>query len=137
MQQSFLTREDFLKIAIQILEILSEIHKQEIIHQNLTPHSIWIDSTTLQIKITDFSLSLFLSEGERMPECSDLLKGYLAYISPEQTGRMNRLLDYRTDFYSLGIIFYEILAQKLPFSTKDPLQLIHCHIAKNDIATSS
>src|SRR4028118_775436 len=63
----------------------------------------------------------------------NFLEGTLAYMSPEQTGRMNRVIDYRTDFYSLGVTFYEILAGQLPFPTTDPMELVHCHIAKQPV----
>jgi predicted ATPase/signal transduction histidine kinase len=138
LKQYLLTREitveEFLKIAIQISKILHEIHDREIIHKNLTPQSIWIEPTTGKVKITDFSLTSPLSEEDRVPNPLESFKEKLFYISPEQTGRMNRAIDYRTDFYSLGIVFYQMLAGSLPFQTTDPMQLIHCHIAKKPVS---
>ncbi|NJQ97814.1 MAG: protein kinase [Hydrococcus sp. CSU_1_8] len=122
--------EEFLKIAIQIVEILHEIHDCKIIHKNLTPQSIWIETVTGKVKITDFSLASYVSTAERVSRSLLLLKENLLYISPEQTGRMNRVIDYRSYFYSLGIIFYEMLAGFSPCQSEDPMRLIHCHLAK-------
>ncbi|MFM7792076.1 MAG: serine/threonine protein kinase, partial [Microcystis panniformis] len=83
-----------------------------------------------KLKIIDFGIATHLSQ-ETQTFCSPYqLEGTLAYIAPEQTGRMNRKLDYRSDFYSLGVTFYELLANKRPFETTDPMELVHCHIAK-------
>jgi predicted ATPase/signal transduction histidine kinase len=134
LQTHQLTIKDFLKIALQIVEIIQEIHHHEIIHKNLTPQSIWIDPATGQVKITDFSLASPFSQEDRVSGLLESFKENLAYLSPEQTGRMNRTIDYRTDFYSLGIIFYEMLARSLPFQTTDSLQIVHCHIAKKPVS---
>lgn len=121
---------DFLNIAIQLASTLGELHKNNIIHKDIKPSNIIINSKTLEIKLTDFRIASRLVK--QIPKISNpkLLEGTLAYMSPEQTGRMNRSLDYRTDFYSLGVTFYEIITGKLPFQSTDPLELIHCHIAK-------
>jgi predicted ATPase/signal transduction histidine kinase/tRNA A-37 threonylcarbamoyl transferase component Bud32 len=120
----------FLDIALQIIKGLKEIHNRDIIHKSLTSQNIWIDFESQRIKITNFSrASLFLRENQKINDC-ELFKEDLAYISPEQTGRMNRMLDYRTDFYSLGVTFYEMLTGHLPFQSTDSMELMHCHIAK-------
>jgi histidine kinase len=121
---------DFLNIAIQLASSLGELHKNNIIHKDIKPSNIIINSKTLELKITDFSIASRLVK--EIPKISNpnLLEGTLAYMSPEQTGRMNRSLDYRTDFYSLGVTFYEILTGELPFKSTDTLELIHCHLAK-------
>ncbi|MHC4269809.1 MAG: AAA family ATPase [Planctomycetota bacterium] len=123
----------FLSIAIQLSNILGKIHGRSIIHKNLNPGNILINPETKEVKIIGFSLATLLPREERWDTSIQSLQGTLAYISPEQTGRMNRPIDYRADFYSLGVIFYEILTGKLPFQVKDPLELVHCHIAKNPI----
>jgi predicted ATPase/signal transduction histidine kinase/tRNA A-37 threonylcarbamoyl transferase component Bud32 len=125
---------DFLNIAIQLASSLGELHKNNIIHKDIKPSNIIINPKTLEVKITDFSIASRLVK--EIPKISNpnLIEGTLAYMSPEQTGRMNRSLDYRTDFYSLGVTFYEMIAGELPFKSTEPLELIHCHIAKTPAA---
>ena len=122
--------EEFLNIAITLATTLRDIHQHKIIHKDLKPSNIIINSETGTIKITDFGISSQLSSENQTISNPNLLEGTLAYISPEQTGRMNRSIDYRTDFYSLGITFYEMLTGTLPFLGEDALELVHSHIAK-------
>ncbi|PHK27087.1 hypothetical protein VF12_35910, partial [Nostoc linckia z15] len=124
---------DSLKIAIQIADIIASLHEQHIIHKDIKPQNIIINPKSLQVKITDFSIASRLSKENAIISNPNLLKGTLAYMSPEQTGRMNRSIDYRTDFYSLGVTLYELLTSKLPFNSTDILEIIHCHIAKQPI----
>ncbi len=121
---------EFLAIAIQLAAALAELHKQHIIHKDIKPHNIIINQAKRQVKIIDFSISSQLEKENPTLSHPDLLEGTLAYMSPEQTGRMNRSLDYRTDFYSLGVTFYELLTGELPFNATEPLELVHSHIAK-------
>ena len=107
--------EKILKIAIQITEILSRIHNHNIIHKDINPSNIIFNAETEQVKIIDFGISSITTNESLILNESNVLEGTFAYISPEQTGRMNRPLDYRTDFYSLGITFYELLTGQLPF----------------------
>src|SRR6476661_3598840 len=123
----------FLKIGIQLAKTIGEIHHSNVIHKDIKPQNILIDSETKEVKIIDFSIGSLLERENQTVTNPNLLEGTLAYMSPEQTGRMNRSVDYRTDFYSLGITFYEMLTGKLPFSAKDPLEFVHCHIAKAPI----
>lgn len=125
---------EFLQIAIQVVTALKKIHQNNIIHKDIKPHNILISSRLDEIKIIDFSIATRLSRENAAYSSLNLLEGTLAYISPEQTGRMNRYIDYRTDFYSLGVTFYEILTGQLPFVTEDPMELVHCHIAKQPVA---
>ncbi|RCJ37022.1 serine/threonine protein kinase [Nostoc minutum NIES-26] len=125
---------DFLKISIQITQALSELHQYQIIHKDIKPQNILVNWVTHQVKIIDFSISSLLSKEKPKLSNPDLLEGTLAYMSPEQTGRMNRSIDYRTDFYSLGITFYEMLTGRLPFNVTDPMELVHCHIARQPVA---
>jgi len=121
---------DFLFLAIRIAEILGDLHTNQIIHKDIKPQNIIYNPKTLEVKITDFSIAARLSRGTKCLSTANSLEGTLAYISPEQTGRTNRAIDYRTDLYSLGVTFYEILTNQLPCPYNDPLELVHCHIAK-------
>jgi predicted ATPase/tRNA A-37 threonylcarbamoyl transferase component Bud32 len=127
------TLNEFLPLAIKIVDILSQIHEQHIIHKDINPSNIVWNQKTGQLKLIDFGISTVLSREVSTFRNPNLLEGTLAYISPEQTGRMNRAIDYRTDFYSLGITFYELLTGQLPFSTQDTLELVHCHIARQPV----
>ena len=122
--------EEFLEIAIATTESLRQIHAANIIHKDINPANIAYNPLTKELKIIDFGISTILSKENPTLKNPHVLEGTLAYMSPEQTGRMNRSLDYRTDFYSLGVTFYELLTNKLPFDTDDVLELVHCHIAK-------
>ncbi|QLE58321.1 hybrid sensor histidine kinase/response regulator [Nostoc sp. TCL26-01] len=126
----YLDQHHFLVIAIQLTNILSQIHQHKIIHKNIKPDNIFIDPKNNQVTIIDFSISSCLSKENLTISHPHLIEGTLAYMSPEQTGRMNRSIDYRTDFYSLGVTFYQMLTGQLPFTATDPLELVHCHIAK-------
>ncbi|MBD3558644.1 serine/threonine-protein kinase PknK, partial [Planktothrix sp. FACHB-1355] len=121
---------DFFVIAIQVVDILGQIHQQNIIHKDINPSNIVFNPETQKVKIIDFGISTVLTREQLTLKNPNLLEGTLAYMSPEQTGRMNRSLDYRTDFYSLGATFYELLTNKLPFEAIDLMELVHCHIAK-------
>ncbi|MFB2969626.1 AAA family ATPase [Aerosakkonema sp. BLCC-F183] len=120
----------FLSIAIQLASALAELHKNNIIHKDIKPDNIIINTQIGQVKLTDFSIASRLERENSNLSHPHLLEGTLAYMSPEQTGRMNRAIDYRTDFYSLGVTFYEMLTGELPFKSEDPLELVYCHIAK-------
>jgi PAS domain S-box-containing protein len=134
MQQRSFTLEEFLLLAIATTEILGQIHRANIIHKDINPSNIVYNPQTKQLKIIDFGISTQLSRETPILKNPGVLEGTLAYISPEQTGRMNRTLDYRADFYSLGVTFYELLTGKLPFETEDALELVHCHIARQPLS---
>ncbi len=121
---------DFLNIAMQLATILDSIHKLGIIHRDIKPDNIMINKDSRKIKIIDFGVSVQLSSNSDMVNDHNKLYGTLEYMSPEQTGRMNRKIDYRTDYYSLGITLYELIVGVLPFLTNDSMEIIHNHIAK-------
>ncbi|MBD0302803.1 MAG: AAA family ATPase, partial [Tolypothrix sp. T3-bin4] len=100
---------------------------------DINPSNIVFNPDTEIIKIIDFGIATVLTRENPTLKNPNVLEGTLAYMSPEQTGRMNRTLDYRTDFYSLGVSFYELLTGQLPFNTTDALELVHCHIAKQPV----
>jgi predicted ATPase/GAF domain-containing protein len=120
----------FFSCCFRIIDELQKIHAREIIHKDLSPDNILVDRETNSVHIIDFELSTRQQFQSSAFSGVSVIEGTLQYMSPEQTGRMNRIIDYRSDFYSLGIIFYEILTGKKPFEGKDALELIHCHIAQ-------
>ncbi len=128
---------DFLPLTIQITDILGQVHQQHIMHKDINPSNIVFNPATEQVKLIDFGISTALSRENPTFRNPNVLEGTLAYLSPEQTGRMNRVIDYRTDYYSLGVTFYELLTGELPFPTADPLELVHCHIAKHPTPPSN
>ncbi|WP_413172616.1 AAA family ATPase [Anabaena azotica] len=123
--------EESLTIAIKITESLGDIHNANIIHKDINPANIVYNPETKQLKIIDFGISSRLSQDNQTICNINQLEGTLAYIAPEQSGRMNRGIDYRSDFYSLGVTLYEMLTYQLPFETNDPIELVHCHLAQN------
>jgi len=124
-----LSIEEFLKLAIEIVDAIGIIHSLNIIHKDINPSNIIWNIEDNNIKIIDFGIATKLSREITSVKNPNILEGTLAYISPEQTGRMNRSLDYRSDFYSLGITFYWMLCSKVPFESDDLLKLVHSHIA--------
>ncbi|MGK7929230.1 MAG: AAA family ATPase, partial [Spirulina sp.] len=129
-RRTSLSPSEFLPLGIKIARGLANIHGARVIHKDINPSNIVLNPETQQVKFIDFGISTAL--GMEMPplEHPNILKGTLPYISPEQTGRMNRKLDYRTDFYSLGATFYEMLAGQLPFGTTEVMELVHAHLAR-------
>jgi predicted ATPase/signal transduction histidine kinase/GAF domain-containing protein/tRNA A-37 threonylcarbamoyl transferase component Bud32 len=124
---------EWLRLSIQLTEILGQIHTANVIHKDINPSNIVVNPETGVVKIIDFGISTRFSYTTPTFQNSGVLEGTLAYLSPEQTGRMNRLLDYRTDFYSLGVTLYQLLTGRLPFDSTHVLELIHCHIAKQPV----
>jgi predicted ATPase/GAF domain-containing protein len=129
-QANPLTLAEFFHIAIAIVKVLEKLYRNRVIHKDIKPQNILILPETKQIKLIDFSISSLLPRETQEIQSPNVLEGTLAYLSPEQTGRMNRGIDYRTDFYSLGVTFYELLTRQLPFQSEDPMELVHCHIAQ-------
>ncbi|HYX18105.1 MAG TPA: serine/threonine-protein kinase, partial [Nostoc sp.] len=121
---------EFLHSAIALCNTLDILYHSRIIHKDIKPANILINPETKQVKLIDFSIASLLPRETQSLISPNVLEGTLAYISPEQTGRMNRGIDYRTDFYSLGVTFYELLTGKLPFQSEDAMELVHCHIAR-------
>ncbi|MEM7714070.1 MAG: AAA family ATPase, partial [Cyanobacteria bacterium P01_A01_bin.68] len=125
--------QEFLRIAISFCDVLNILYQQRIIHKDIKPANILINPETKQVKLIDFSIASLLDKETAEIKNPNVLEGTLSYISPEQTGRMNRGIDYRSDFYSLGVSFYELLTGKLPFVSDDLMELVHCHIAKQPL----
>ena len=123
----------YLQIVIQIAEALDGLYIHRVIHKDIKPANILIDPTTQQIELIDFSISSRLPKETQEIKNANMLAGTLAYMAPEQTGRMNRGIDYRSDFYTLGVTCYQLLTGQLPFISNDPMELVHCHLAKQPI----
>ena len=123
----------FLRLAIDVTDTLGKIHAANVIHKDINPGNIVFNPDTGVVKIIDFGIATQFSRTNPTFKSPHGLEGTLAYLSPEQTGRMNRSIDYRTDFYSLGVTFYELLTGHLPFTTTDAIELVHCQIAKQPI----
>ncbi|MEK0190920.1 MAG: GAF domain-containing protein [Oscillatoriales cyanobacterium] len=132
-QTSPLPLDEFLPIALQVVQTLEGLYHNRIIHKDIKPQNIIINPETKETKLIDFSISSLLPRENQEIQNPNVLEGTLAYMSPEQTGRMNRGIDYRTDFYSLGVTFYQLLTGQLPFNSTEPMELVHCHIAKMPI----
>ncbi|MEY3869420.1 MAG: hypothetical protein RLZZ338_3311 [Cyanobacteriota bacterium] len=124
------TLADFFFLALQLTDILNGLYHHRIIHKDIKPDNILINPQTKQVKLIDFSIASLLPKETQEIKNANVLEGSLAYLSPEQTGRMNKGIDYRSDFYSLGVTFFEILTGQLPFISNDPMELIHCHLAQ-------
>jgi predicted ATPase/signal transduction histidine kinase len=142
-KENWLSLNEFFPIAIKIASTLEELHRDaygglglRIIHKDIKPANILINPTTDEIKLSDFSIATLLPREIQFVTNPNILEGTLAYISPEQTGRMNRGIDYRTDFYSLGVSFFQLLTGQLPFTSQNAMELIYSHIAKQPLQAS-
>ena len=129
-QEHSLSLVEVLMIALQLTEILHDLHQNFVIHKDIKPANILIHPNSKQIKLIDFSIASLLPKETQEIKHPTGLEGTLAYLAPEQTGRMNRGIDYRSDFYALGVTLFELLTGELPFRSTDPMELIHCHLAK-------
>jgi predicted ATPase/serine phosphatase RsbU (regulator of sigma subunit)/GAF domain-containing protein/tRNA A-37 threonylcarbamoyl transferase component Bud32 len=122
--------ETALRLAINLVEGVERIHQARIIHKDLTPSNILVHPETLALRIIDFGISCELGKESQEVSAQGVLEGTLPYMSPEQTGRINRDLDYRTDFYTVGATLYYLFAGSPPFNAEDDIGLIHAHIAE-------
>ncbi len=128
--QEKITLNDFFTISCLLTEALHKVHEAGIIHGGIKPHNILINPKNLNIRLVDFITALDVREISHFIYDRYFVEGTLAYTSPEQTGRINHRIDFSSDLYSLGIVFYELLTRRLPFFSLDPLQLIHSHLAE-------
>jgi predicted ATPase/signal transduction histidine kinase/tRNA A-37 threonylcarbamoyl transferase component Bud32 len=118
-----------LEIAIRLADIIAAVHDASIIHKDVSSHNVIYDAETRRCTLIDFGIATRLRSEESKFQAAAALEGTLAYIAPEQTGRMNRSLDYRADLYSLGVTLYELFTGALPHVSADPLEMVHFHIA--------
>lgn len=129
-QSRTLTFTERLQIACQLVAAVADVHKHDLIHRDINPHNILINPDSLKLKLCDFALATRLRHKLTSPSDSELW-GTFEYISPEQTGRTGLELDYRSDYYSMGITLYELFSGRLPFISGDAMTLLHCHIARD------
>ncbi|WP_437968916.1 AAA family ATPase [Sorangium sp. So ce260] len=123
--------ERFFPLALRLVGALAELHRHHVIHKDIKPQNILYNPSTEEVKITDLGIACLSPHESQDLAHNALIEGTLAYMAPEQTGRMNRSVDERTDLYSLGVTFYEMLTGTLPFQASDPVEWVHCHIALN------
>jgi serine/threonine protein kinase len=121
---------EFLALALELAAALGEIHARQIIHKDINPSNVVRYQRDGHVKLIDFGIASQLPREKVQLTSPTMLEGTLAYIAPEQTGRMNRAIDQRSDLYSLGVTLYQLLTGQLPFAASDPLELIHCHLAR-------
>jgi PAS domain S-box-containing protein len=129
-QRQQLNWSEVVAIALQLADILHDLAQQRVVHKDIKPANILIQPATQQVKLIDFSIASLLPKETQEIQNPNVLEGTLAYLSPEQTGRMNRGIDYRSDFYALGVTLFELLTEQLPFQSNDPMEIVHCHLAK-------
>src|SRR5215471_4519024 len=126
--------EIFLRLAAEITSAVGNLHRRGLIHKDLKPANILINRATGEVKLTGFGIASRLPRERQAPEPPETIAGTLAYMAPEQTGRMNRSIDARSDLYALGVTFYQMLTGQLPFTASDPVEWVHCHIARRPIS---
>ncbi len=124
----------FLRLAVALTSALGRLHERGLIHKDVKPANVLVDPATGHVWLTGFGIASRLPRERQLPEPPEVIAGTLAYMAPEQTGRMNRSIDSRSDLYSLGVTLYEMLSGTLPFKASEPMEWIHCHIARQPAA---
>jgi PAS domain S-box-containing protein len=122
-----------LRIGVNLANAIGHLHRRGIVHKDIKPANVLVNSATGQVWLTGFGIASRLPRQRQSPDSPEFLEGTLAYMAPEQTGRMNRSIDSRSDLYSLGITLYEMLTGSLPFTASDPMEWVHCHIARKPV----
>src|SRR5262249_42295571 len=120
----------FLRLAIAVTSVLGKLHQRGLVHKDIKPANILLNEATGEVRLTGFGIASRLPREHQSPEAPEFIAGTLAYMAPEQTGRMNRSIDSRTDLYALGVTLYEMLTGSLPFTASDPMEWVDCHIAR-------
>jgi PAS domain S-box-containing protein len=121
----------FIRIGLSLSSAVAKLHEQSLVHRDINPTNILVDPITLKVRLTGFGIVSKIPRLHQAPLPMDVIVGTFAYMAPEQTGRMNRSVDARSDLYALGVIFYEMLTGTLPFNASSPMEWVHCHIARN------
>jgi PAS domain S-box-containing protein len=122
-----------LRLAIGIATALAQVHQRGLIHKDIKPANLLVNAGTGQVWLMGFGIASRLPRERQAPAPPEVIAGTLAYMAPEQTGRMNRSIDFRSDLYALGVTLYEMLTGELPFTASDPMEWVHCHIARQPI----
>jgi PAS domain S-box-containing protein len=123
----------FLRLGLGIAAALGKAHQRGLVHKDLKPAHILVNRKAGEVKLTGFGIASRLLRERQAPAPPETIAGTLAYMAPEQTGRMNRSIDARSDLYALGVTFYQMLTGVLPFSASDPMDWVHCHIARKPV----
>jgi len=123
----------FLRVAIGLSAALGRVHQNGLIHKDIKPANALVNPATGRVWLMGFGIASRLQRERQSPDPPEILAGALAYMAPEQTGRMNRSIDSRSDLYSLGVTLYELLTGSLPFTASDPMEWVHCHIARQPV----
>jgi PAS domain S-box-containing protein len=126
----------FLRLAIAVAAALTQVHRRGLVHKDIKPANILVSRTTGAVKLTGFGIASRLPRERQPPAPPESIAGTLAYMAPEQTGRMNRSIDARSDLYALGVTLYQMLTGSLPFAAADPMEWVHCHIARKPVPPS-
>ncbi|HXJ44098.1 MAG TPA: AAA family ATPase, partial [Bryobacteraceae bacterium] len=124
----------FLRFAVGLATALSALHKKQLIHKDVKPANVLVDPAAGHVRLMGFGIASRLPRERQRPEPPEFIAGTLPYMAPEQTGRMNRSIDSRSDLYAFGVTLYEMLTGTLPFTTSDPMELVHSHIAQQPVA---
>src|SRR5215469_10818554 len=123
----------FLRLAIAVTSVLGKLHQRGLIHKDIKPANILANSAMDHVWLTGFGIASRLPRERQPPEAPEFIAGTLAYLAPEQTGRMNRSIDARSDLYALGVTLYQMVTGVLPFTAADPMEWVHCHIARTPV----
>jgi serine/threonine protein kinase len=126
----------FLRLAVELASVLSRMHRRGLVHKDFKPSNVLVDSASGQVRLMGFGIAARLRRERQAPEFPEVIAGTLAYIAPEQTGRMNRSIDSQSDLYAFGVSLYEMLTGDLPFTASAPMEWVHCHIARHPIPPS-
>jgi PAS domain S-box-containing protein len=126
----------FLRLAVALSVALGRLHARGLVHKDIKPTNVLVGAAADQVWLTGFGIASRLPRERQSPAPPELIEGTLAYMAPEQTGRMNSSIDSRSDLYSLGVTLYQMLTGSLPFTASDPMEWVHCHIAKTPIPPS-
>jgi predicted ATPase/signal transduction histidine kinase/DNA-binding response OmpR family regulator len=135
-KENSIDMKTFFFIAFQIINLMEELHQKKIVHKNFNTHNFIINRDSLKVSLIDLSIAILIPKEHLIHSAQNIAEQTLPYISPEQTGRINRFLDYRTDYYSLGVTLFELLTGEFPLKALSPIGWAHCHIAKKPKAPS-
>src|SRR3954447_14723260 len=125
--------ERFLRLAVALSAAIGGLHGRGLIHKDINPRNVIVESAAGHVRLTGFGIASRLPRERQAPEPPEIIAGTLAYMAPEQTGRMNRSVDARSDLYALGVTLYQLVTGGLPFTATDPMELVHCHIARQAV----